>query len=143
MPKNPTDRHDGQQVKLWVSDELYAALKVRAVRQNSSVAEELRKAASAGLEPLNGMDTIQDLLTDLKQFTKLHLEPLAFIAAMDTAYNAASWQQLWKNTPQFQHDSQGLAKMEHQLRQQATQRLQRKLRELPGEDAPENEDEGE
>ena len=85
MSNNANERHVGHKVQLWVPDALYAALKARAVRHDTSLAEELRKAASAGLDPLNGLDTIQDMLIDLRQFEKLHLEPLAYIAAIDFA----------------------------------------------------------
>ncbi len=136
MTNNASERHEGHKVQLWVSDELYAALKARAVRHDTNVSEELRKAASAGLDPLNGLDTIQDLLTNLKQFTKLHLEPLAFVAAMDSAYDAASWHRLWGTTAAGKNP-QDLEVLEHQLREQATKRLQRKLR-VPDEGCPES-----
>jgi plasmid stability protein len=135
MVKSLIDRHAGQQVKLWVSDALYAALKARAVRHNTSVAEELRKAASAGLDPLNGIDTIRDLLIDLRQFEQLHMEPLAFIAAMDAAFNAENWQQqAWMlHEHQYGEDKEKATapyqKYQRMLRERATQRLQRKLRD--------------
>ena len=134
MAKTGHDRHDGHKVQMWVSDELYAALKERAERHDASVAEALRQAAMAGPEPLHGLATIQDVLTDLKQFTKFHLEPLAFVAAMDSAYLAAAWHTQWAAAPQFVKSPQDLEKLEHQLRQKATQRVQRKLRALPGDE---------
>ena len=149
MPKSPTERHAGQQVKLWVPAALYAALKHRAVRHDTSVAEELRKAVSAGLDPLNGLDTIQDLLIDLRQFAKLHLEPLTFIAAMDSAFNAANWeQQAW-----LLHERQAggdkaqatapYQKYQRSLRQRATKRLQRKLRNFNASECDDSATEGE
>ncbi len=136
MPNNANERHVGHKVQLWVPDALYAALKARAVRHDTSLAEELRKAASAGLDPLNGLDTIQDMLIDLRQFEKLHLEPLAYIAAMDSAFNAENWQQQTWIVHERQHngDKEKAAKpyQEYQrmLRERAAKRLQRKLRDI-------------
>ncbi len=134
MPNNANERHIGHKVQLWVSEALYAALKARAARHDTSVAEELRKAASAGLDPLNGLDTIQDLLIALRQFAQLHLEPLAYIAAMDSAFNAANWQQQTWHLHERQQggDKEKASKtyQDHQrtLRDIAAKRLQRKLR---------------
>ena len=136
MSNNANERHVGHKVQLWVSDALYAALKARAARHDTSVAEELRKAASAGLDSLNGLDTIQDMLIDLRQFEKLHLEPLAYIAAMDSAFAAENWQQQTWIVHERQHngDKEKAAKpyQEYQrmLRERAAKRLQRKLRDI-------------
>ena len=88
MEHSTIDRHEGHQVKLWVPDALYAALKARAMRHDTNVSDELRKAASAGLEPLDGLDEIHDLLIDLRQFERVHLEPLAYIAAVEAGKTA-------------------------------------------------------
>ena len=56
MPNNANERHVGHKVQLWVPDALYAALKARAMRHDTSLAEELRKAASAGLDPLKARE---------------------------------------------------------------------------------------
>ncbi len=149
MPNNAIERHVGHKVQLWLSDELYAALKARAVRHDTSLSEELRKAASAGLDPLNGLDTIQDMLIDLRQFEKLHLEPLAFVAAMDSAFAAENWQQqAWvQSERQYGGDKQKAAKPYQQyqqmLRERATKRLQRKLRDINDIDEAEFDTEGE
>lgn len=125
MSKNPTERHEGHKVQLWVSDDLYAALKARAVRHDTHLVDELRQAAMAGLDPLNGFDAIYDAVTKLTQFARLHLEPLAFIAAMDAAYSRESWRlQFYGSRP---NDA---AEVDRKLGERATKRLQRKLRAL-------------
>lgn len=149
MPNNANERHVGHKVQLWVPDALYAALKARAVRHDTSLAEELRKAASAGLDPLNGLDTIQDMLIDLRQFEKLHLEPLAYIAAMDAAYGAANWeQQAWHLHEHQQGGDKEKATQTYRVHQRvlrdiATKRLRRKMQDFDrselGDDSSEEE----
>ena len=125
MAKDANDRHEGHQVKLWVSDELHAALKARSIRHDTSVAEEFKKAATAGVDVLDGLDEITQLLVDLRQFVRLHLEPLAFISAMDAAYSREAWRlQLYGSRPA---DAETV---DRKLGERATKRLQRKLRAL-------------
>jgi len=136
MPKDTTERHDGHKVQMWVSHELYAALKDRAIRHDTSVAEELRKAANAGLDVLDGLDEIYNLLIDLRQFTRLHLEPLAFIAAMDSAKTAEYWKNQTLMSAQQAHmenPEEVLANAERIIGERATKRLQRKLQNNPSE----------
>lgn len=136
MANTTRDRHEGQQVKLWVSHELYAALKDRAVRHDTSVAEELRKSAAAGLDPLEGMDELKSGLTKLRQFARMHLEPLAFIAAMDSAKAAEYWknQTLSAIQKSGMDDPQKVAEAsDRTIGERATARIKRKLRELDDE----------
>ena len=144
MEHSTIDRHEGHQVKLWVSDELYAALKARAMRHDTNVSEELRKAASAGLEPLNGLDEIRDLLIDLRQFERVHMEPLAYIAAVESGKTAryfyASQSAIFRqNDPKTAKER--MAEVDRAFHDKAVARVKRALRlSDPDQESEENDD---
>ena len=132
---------NGLQIKVWIPQDFYDLLRARSARFHTSVAQEARKLMQAGRTQIKPSETLEAVVADLDRYLRLHLEPLAFIAAMDSAYDAASWHRLWSTTPGGKN-AQDLEKLEHQLREQATKRIQRKLRELPSDEAdPEEEEE--
>lgn len=125
-------------MQLRISDELYAALKMRSVRHDSSIAAELNQAANAGLEVLDGLDEIYNLLVDLRQFARLHLEPLTFIAAMDAASSREYWKNMTYqsaagNKEQFPDPQKTTDDGDRTVGERASQRIQRALRKNKAE----------
>ena len=139
--RKTTDRHNGKQLNLWVSDDFFDLLQARAGRNHTSVGAEARILMEAGLPQIEKLDDIHEGLVDLMRFFELHLEPLAFIAAMDASFGAESWRyQLLTAT---QGDVKKMQEIDKKLRDRATKRIQRKLRELdviPDESKAEGED---
>ena len=140
MAENGSDRHDGVQIKVWIPQDFYDLLRARAARFHTSVAEESRKLMQMGLSGLQGFEALNGRMIQIDRFLHQHLEPLAFIAAMDSAFAAENWQQQTWIVHERQHngDKEKAAKpyQEYQrmLRERATKRLQRKLRDLDRDD---------
>jgi plasmid stability protein len=119
------DRHEGMQIKVWIPDGFYDLLRGRAKRFGTSVAEEARQLMQAGLAPLEAVEKMGQTIEELNQFLRLHVEPLAFIAAMDAAYGAESWRYQFGAAYKDQ-----AAPLDRTLRERAAARLKRQLREL-------------
>lgn len=93
-----------------------------------------------GLANVKPSENIAADLTALQRYLELHLEPLAFIAAMDSAYSREGWRlQLYGSRPG------DATEVDRKLGLKATKRIQRKLHELDtgeelngGEDGDEN-----
>ena len=141
MAEDTTDRHDGVQIKVWVPEGFYDMLKALAGRHRTSVAAEARRLMVAGVEPVETMDALAEGLVELDRFIRLHLEPLAFVAAMDAAKVAAyekqriaAQRQLHLAShprPDGKDDSEQQADfIDRQMADQATKRIQRVLREI-------------
>ena len=129
-----------QRVQVYLPQDFYEILQARSKRRGTSLSAEAFRLMRLGLANVKPNENVETILTDMARYIQLHLEPLAFVAAMDSAYDAASWHRLWSTTPAGKNP-QDLEKLEHHLREQAIKRLQRKLHELPGEDDPEDEEE--
>ena len=140
---------DGVQIKVWLPQDFYDVLRARATRFHTSIAEESRKLMQMGLSGLRSLETLEGDVIQIDRFLHEHLEPLAFIAAMDSAFNAANWeQQAW-----LLHERQAggdkaqatapYQKYQRSLRQRATKRLQRKLRNFDASEFDDSETEGE
>ena len=136
----PTVETQGVQIKVWIPQDFYDLLRARAARFHTSVAEESRKLMQMGLSGLQGFEALNGRMIQMDRFLHQHLEPLAFIAAMDSAFAAENWQQQTWIVHERQHngDKEKAAKpyQEYQrmLRERATKRLQRKLRDLDRDD---------
>lgn len=135
MAEDSNDRHDGVQIKVWVPEGFFDMLKALAVRHRSSVAAEARRLMVAGVEPSEALNTVVEGLSDLNRFLRLHLEPLAFVAAMDSAKAAA----YWKRRVFLESHQSGRAKdeakalmdkLEQEMAAQAARRVRRVLREI-------------
>ena len=132
MAQSTTVETDGVQIKVWIPAAFYDLLKAQAARNQTSVAAEARRLMQAGLAPLGTVDDLKSDLIKLSQFVHLHLEPLAFIAAMDSAFSRESWRlQFYGSRPA------DAAEVDHKLGLRATKRLQRKLRALDPPKEPE------
>jgi len=145
MANDTNDRHDGIQIKVWVSEGFYDMLKALAHRRQTSVAAEARRLMVAGVEPSEALDTIVDQVTALDRFIRLHLEPLTFVAAMDAAKGAAYWKRrVYLDARAKGKDQEGaqetMERMERDMAEQATRRIRRVLREV--EEPMENVEEG-
>ncbi|AUW92625.1 hypothetical protein BXT84_00550 [Sulfobacillus thermotolerans] len=141
MAEDSNDRHDGVQIKVWVPEGFYDMLKALAARHQTSVAAEARRLMVAGVEPSEALDTVVEGLSDLNRFLRLHLEPLAFVSAMDSAKSAA----YWKRRVYLESHQRGSAKdeakalmeqMERDMSDQATRRIKRVLREIEIDEIP-------
>ena len=132
----PTVETQGVQIKVWIPQDFYDLLRARAARFHTSVAEESRKLMQMGLSGLQGFEALNGRMIQMDRFLHQHLEPLAFIAAMDSAFAAENWQQQTWIVHERQHngDKEKAAKpyQEYQrmLRERAAKRLQRKLRDI-------------
>ena len=131
MAEDTNDRHDGVQIKVWVPAAFYDLLRAQSARNQTSVAAEARRLMQAGLGPVGAIDEMKTTLTALDRFMRLHMEPLAFIAAMDAAYGREAWRyQLYAVQPEsMEHISQTWA-------DRAAKRIQRKLHLAPDEEPP-------
>lgn len=137
VAETTTVEKDGVQIKVWIPGEFYDLLKSQAARHQTSVAAEARRLMQAGLAPLGTLDELKSDLTKLSQFARLHLEPLAFIAAMDAAYSREGWRvQFYGSRPS------DAPEIDHRLDLTATKRIQRKLRGLGAEDGDDDENNG-
>ncbi len=137
------------QLRIAVTQAQYDMLKAQARRQGISVAKAVRQLMEAGIMPFNRLEAMDQRVDRLERYIHLHLEPLTFIAAMDSAFNAANWeQQAW-----LLHERQAggdkaqatapYQKYQRSLRQRATKRLQRKLRNFDASEFDDSETEGE
>ena len=156
MTQNANERHEGHKLQLWVSDEIFAVLQRQAHRHNVSLAEAARQLMQSGIAPSATMDAIVEGFIELDRFIRLHLEPLAFVAAMDAAKVAAyekqriaAQRQLYlASNPRSdgKDDSDRQADfIDRQMAERATKRIQRVLREIESpaidlEDLEEEED---
>ena len=87
----PTVETQGVQIKVWIPQDFYDLLRGRAARFHTSVAEESRKLMQMGLSGLQGFESLNGRMIQMDRFLHEHLEPLVFIAAMDSAFGAESW----------------------------------------------------
>lgn len=135
MRENAAERHEGHKLQLWVSDELFAVLQRQASRHNVSLAEAARQLMQAGIAPSDTMDALTEGLAKLDRFMRLHLEPLMFVAAIDSAKAAA----YWKRRVFLESHQRGNPKddaialmnqMERDMAEQAARRVRRVLREV-------------
>ena len=135
-PRMPVETN-GLQIKVWIPQDFYDLLRARSARFHTSVAEEARKLMQAGVVNIKPSETLETMVTDLDRYVRLHLEPLAFVAAMDAGYSAEGWRKQWEimRTHNIPTDFQAL---DQELREKVTKRIQRKLRELPDEGDPED-----
>ena len=126
--RKTTNRHNGKQLNVWVPDAFFDLLQARAARNHTSAGTEARLLMEAGLPKLEKMDDIHEGLVDLMRYLELHVEPLMFLSAMDAGFGAESWRyQLLTAT---QGDVTKMKEIDRKLRDRATKRIQRKLREL-------------
>lgn len=135
MEKLATVEKDGVQIKVWVPEGFYDMLKALAGRHRTSVAAEARRLMIAGVEPSEAIDAIAEGLVEMDRFIRLHLEPLSFAAAMDSAKAAAYWKRRVYLESHHGHvnqaDAQTLAdRMDRQMADIATKRIKRVLREI-------------
>ena len=154
MAEDTNDRHDGVQIKVWVPEGFYDMLKSLAVRHRTSVAAEARRLMVAGVEPSEAVDALAEGLVELDRFIRLHLEPLTFVAAMDSAKVAAyerqriaAQRQLHLAShprPDGKDDSEHQANfIDRQMAERATKRIKRVLREIESPALDREEEEGE
>lgn len=131
--RNPDDT---LQIRIWITQAQYDRLKLRARHHDSSVAAQVRTLMEAGEQRVDIVQELERKLDALMNYVKQHLEPLAFIAALDSAFAAENWQrETWRRVEhQFDGDKDKAKKPYQQyqqvLREQATKRLRRKLRDL-------------
>ena len=138
-----------ERVQVYMPPDFYEVIQARAKRRGVSLSSEAYRLIRIGLANMKPNENIEADLAALERYVKLHLEPLAFIAAMDSAYTAANWeQQTWHlHERQQGGDKEKASKtyQEHQrvLRDIATKRLRRKLQDFDrselGDDSAEEE----
>lgn len=139
MAQSTTVETDGVQIKVWIPSAFYDLLKAQATRNQTSVAAEARRLMQAGLAPLDTLGELKSDLTELSQFARLHLEPLAFVAAMDSAKTAEYWynqvrtSRVGKNDGDEAKGTEEAKNADRIFAERATKRIQRKLRNLEPE----------
>ena len=137
---NKTGEKDWERVQVYMPPDFYEVIQARAKRRGVSLSSEAYRLIRIGLANVKPNENIEADLVSLERYVKLHLEPLVFVAAMDSAFNAENWQQnAWvQSERQHNGDKEKAAKpyQEYQrmLRERATKRLQRKLRDLDRDD---------
>lgn len=127
---------DWERVQVYMPPDFYEVLQARAKRRGVSLSSEAYRLIRIGLANVKPNENLESVLTDIERYLKLHLEPLAFIAAMDSAFNAANWeQQTWlvherQNGGDKEKATETYQDHQRTLRKIATKRLQRKLRDF-------------
>ena len=124
MAENATSS-PGVQVRVWLQDGMYDALKSRATRRRTSVSEEARRAIQLGMHNADELDAIEGRLAEMETYLHEHLEALVFATAMDSAYATEAWRHQHRIIPAFRGQE---ADIDRQLRERATARVQRLLR---------------
>lgn len=133
----PARENDGVQIKVWLPSGFYDVLKARATRNHTSVAAEARQLMQVGLANLRPAEDLAEAVTAIRRYLELHLEPLAFIAAMDAAFGAESWRYQFGAAYKDQ-----AAALDRMLRERAAARVKRQLRDIES-DAGVHEDDDE
>ena len=118
-----------ERVQVYMPPDFYEVIQARAKRRGVSLSSEAYRLIRIGLANMKPNENIEADLLALERYVKLHLEPLAFIAAMDSAFGAESWRYQFRASYKDRSDD-----LLYQLGQRATKRLQRKLRDLDRED---------
>ena len=132
------EQKDWARLQVYVPPDFYAVLQARAKHRGVSLSAEGLRLMRLGLANVKPSESIAADLTALQRYLELHLEPLAFISATDSAYGREAWRlQLYGSRP---HDA---AEVDRKLGERATKRLQRKLRGFGAEDAEGGDDDGE
>ena len=138
---------DWQQIRVNVPADFYDVLKIRSGQHGTSLSAEALRLMRLGLAGVKPGENISADITALKRYLELHLEPLMFVAAMDSAKVAAYEKQriigqrqayLRSNPrPDGQDDSQAQARLiDREMSMQATRRIQRVLHEIEAPMAP-------
>ena len=123
------------QIRVNLPEDFYTLLRQRAASHHRSLSAEALQLMRVGLAHVKPQENIAGEVKNLDRYVRLHLEPLVFIAAMDAAFNAENWrQQAWMlHEHQYGEDKEKATapyqKYQQMLRERATQRLQRKLRD--------------
>lgn len=129
------DPEDTLQIRIWITQARYEQLKLRARHHDHSIAAEARDLMEAGERATDADAELQRKIDSLRRYIESHLEPLAFIAAMDSAYAREGWRFQLK---QIKRGEEAKEK-DRELAQLATNRLKRKLRELDDDGSEEDE----
>ena len=134
---NKSNETDWQRVQVYLPQDFYEILLVRSKRRGTSLSAEAFRLMRLGLANVKPSENVEAVLSAMERYIELHLEPLAFIAAMDAGYGAEGWRKQWEimRTHNIPTDFQAL---DQELREKVTKRIQRKLRELPDEGDPED-----
>ncbi len=120
------DPDDLLQIRVWITQAKYDQLKLRARHHDSSVAAEVRALMDAGEQRTGAAEQLERKLDSVMNYLTSHLEPLAFIAAMDAAFSRESWRlQFYGSRPA---DAETV---DRQMGERATKRIRRKLHQLP------------
>ncbi len=135
---NPSQA-DWTRLQVYVPPDFYAVLQARAKHRGVSLSSEGLRLMRLGLANIKPSETVSEDLAVIKRFLELHLEPLAFVAAMDAAKVAAyekqriaAQRQLYlASNPRSdgKDDSEQQANfIDRQMAERATHRIQRVLR---------------
>lgn len=138
MVQTANVENGGKQVKVWLPMDVFDLLQARANHEHTSVGEQVRRQINAGLVPLGKVNDIHEAMIDLMRWFELHLEPLVFIAAMDSAFGAESWR--YQLLSAAQGDVETMKENDRKLRERAKRRIQRKLNEVEGEGSPQRDE---
>ncbi len=131
---------DWERVQVYMPPDFYEVIQARAKRRGVSLSSEAYRLIRIGWANVKPNENIEADLAALERYLKLHMEPLAFVAAMDSAFAAENWQQnAWvQSERQYGGDkekaTQPYQEYQRMLRERATKRLQRKLRDLDRDD---------
>ena len=131
------EQKDWARLQVYVPPDFYEVLQSRAKHRGVSLSAEGLRLMRLGLANVKPSENIAGDLTALKRYLELHLEPLAFIAAMDAAYSREGWRvQFYGSRPS------DAPEIDHRLGLTAAKRIQRKLRGLGVEDGDGDENNG-
>lgn len=139
-----SDQVEWGRMQVYVPPDFYAVIKERAVRRGVSISAEGLRLMKLGLGNVKPSENIAADLIALRRYLELHVEPLAYIAAVDSAKNIQYWMQ--QTLGSFQRIDQNTAAkraetVDRELHMRAVARIQRRLHGVP-EAEGENDDDG-
>lgn len=120
------------QIRVWITQAKYDQLKLRAHHHDSSVAAEVRALIVAGEQRFDEIEQLERKLDSVMNYLTSHLEPLAFIAAMDAAKSAEYWRnEVRASMLNSSGDAEEAVRAADRIvGERATKRIQRGLRGL-------------
>lgn len=84
--------HPGQtKVRVWLPTPLYRFLRAQAVEQGVPLTQVIRDLIQAGLAAQRQQDRAAENVERLERFMREHLEPLAYVAAIEAAAGRHHW----------------------------------------------------
>lgn len=113
-------------MQVYVPPDFFAVIKERAAQRATSISAEGLRLMRLGLAAVKPNDNLAADLTALRRWLETHVEPLVFVAAMDSAFGREAWQ--WQIYSVWRDRRDEAARTEQEFARRAAARLQRKLR---------------